>query len=132
MRWEYARYCAPLIGARGIEDLGASLGSMIEQLAANHPTAYWAVFAALGLFTSTGAVTILRWLVGWELRIRADARWRRDGRRISRTVRNTRVSAPHPLIKPAQIPTRTINGLADYLDGPRARPFGSDPGPRDW
>ncbi|GAA4150175.1 hypothetical protein [Leifsonia shinshuensis] len=106
---------------------------MLEHLAATNPTAYWAGFAIFALFSSVGAVQVLRFLVRWELRLRADARWHRDGRRIRRRVAANRVSAPHPLTKPAQLATPgSINGLSDYLDGQRARPFSEDAGPRDW
>lgn len=106
---------------------------MLEHLAASNPSAYWAAFAFFALMSSIGAVQVLRFLVRWELRLRADASWRRDGRTIRRRVAANRVSAPHPLAQGAQLASSgPINGLADYLDGPRARPFSDDPGPRDW
>jgi hypothetical protein len=106
---------------------------MLEHLAATNPSAFLGGFAILALFSSIGAVQVLRFLVRWELRLRADARWRRDGRRIRRRVAASRVSAPYPLTKPAPLAAPgSINGLADYLDGKRARGFSEDAGPRDW
>ena len=106
---------------------------MLEHLAATNPTTFWGAFAFLALCSSVGAVQILRWLVSWELRLRADARWHRQGRTIRRNVAANRISAAHPLTKPAQLATPgSISGLSDYLDGKRARPFSDDAGPRDW
>jgi hypothetical protein len=106
---------------------------MLEHLAATDPTAFWGGFALLALFASVGAVQVLRWLVAWELRLRADARWRKEGASIRRRVAANRVSAPHPLTTPAPLSSAgSINGLADYLDQPRARPFSEEAGPRDW
>lgn len=76
---------------------------MLERLAATDRTVYWAGFALLALFSSVGAIQILRSLVRWELRLRADARWRREVRAIRRRFTANTVSAPNPLTKPTQL-----------------------------
>ncbi|HWU46657.1 MAG TPA: hypothetical protein VN133_07880 [Humibacter sp.] len=96
-------------------------------VAVRGPVFFFVSFAVIGLLVVVGAVTSLRWLVALERRYLGAVFARTARRRVAPVRRNVLVRHPAPSARPVG-----SGGLADFLDGPRARPYNPEPGPRDW
>lgn len=98
------------------------------------PEGYLVFLGIIGFFACIGAVTTLRRLVAWELRLRARSQYK--------SYYQAAPPGQHPglpFTTPDPVPRWPSNGgvsaggINDYLETPRNRPeWSPTPGPRDY